>query len=30
MPKYTSEQQEDMKPVRDLGRVVEIAVERNS
>ena len=31
MPKYTSEQQEDMEPaVRDLGRVVEDAVERNS
>ncbi len=30
MPKYTSEQQEVMKAVRDLGRVVEVAVERNS
>jgi len=31
MPKYTSEQQEDMEPaVRDLGRVVEDAVEHNS
>jgi len=30
MPTYTSEQQEDMKAVRDLGRVVEVAVERNS
>ncbi len=30
MPKYTSEQQEDMEPaVGDLGRVVEDAVERN-
>ncbi len=31
MPKYTSEQQEDMEPaVRDLGHVVEDAIERNS
>ncbi len=30
VPTYTSEQQEDMKAVRDLGRIVEVAVERNS
>ncbi len=30
MPTYTSEQPEDMNTVRDLGRVVEVAVERNS
>jgi hypothetical protein len=30
MPTYTSEQQENMKAVRDLGRVVEVAVEHNS
>jgi hypothetical protein len=30
MPTYTSEQQEDMKAVGDLGRVVEVAIERNS
>ncbi len=30
MTTYTSEQPEDMNTVRDLGRVVEVAVERNS
>ncbi len=30
MPTYTSEQQEDIKAVRDLGRVVEVAIECNS